>query len=292
MNTFHPTSHPAASTVSLCALALALVATPALAQGKIGVGDLLVAPTRVVLEGRQRSAELTLVNTGSATATYRISFIQIRMDENGGTRESETPEPGELSASQLIRYSPRQVVLEPNVAQTVRMQLRKPADLAPGEYRSHLLFRAVPAAEPAAAPDVSAAPPQELSIKLTAIYGVSIPVIVRHGETSATVTLSDLELVPPSATDATPALRFRMNRTGNRSVYGNLTVTFLPDAGPPVVVGLENGGAVYTPNPFRLIAVALRPPAGTVLAGGILRLTYSAREKRNETLAEAVLRLP
>jgi hypothetical protein len=129
-----------------------LAAGAASAQG--GPGDLLVAPTRVVLEGRQRTAEVTLVNTGSATATYRISFVNLRMNEQGGTTEIEasSARPGEQFAEPLVRYSPRQVTLEPQVAQTVRMQLRLPSDLPPGEYRSHLLFRAIPPVEPARSP--------------------------------------------------------------------------------------------------------------------------------------------
>src|ERR1700737_1174027 len=42
--------------------------------GGPGIGDLLVAPTRLIFEGRTRAAELTLINIGRQTATYRISF--------------------------------------------------------------------------------------------------------------------------------------------------------------------------------------------------------------------------
>lgn len=278
----------------LPALSFAALVGP-LAQAQApGAGDLLVAPTRIVLEGRQRTAEVTLVNKGSASATYRISFVQLRMDETGGTKEidSSAALPGELLAEPLIRYSPRQVTLEPNVAQTVRMQLRKPADLAPGEYRSHLLFRAIPPVEPAVGNTEGTEPQKELSIKLTPIYGVSIPVIVRHGETSAKVGLESPDLLPASSPEGTPGLRLRMTRTGSQSVHGNFTVTFLPAAGKPVVVGLANGVAVYTPNAVRLVVVPLRPPVGTVLRNGLLRVTYTKPDKAREVMAEAELRVP
>ena len=54
----------------LCALAVAataLTAVPATA----GIGDLLVAPTRVILNGG-RGTEIILKNVGEGTATYRI----------------------------------------------------------------------------------------------------------------------------------------------------------------------------------------------------------------------------
>jgi P pilus assembly chaperone PapD len=266
----------------------ALAAATARAQG--GAGDLLIAPTRIVFEGRLRTAAVTLVNTGSSAATYRITFVNLRMDANGGTREIEAAgaEPGEQFAEALIRYSPRQVTLEPGVAQTVRMQLRLPADLAPGEYRSHLLFRAVPAVEESAQ---TTEPATDFSIQLTAIYGISIPVIVRHGETSAAATLSELDLVAGTAAD--PAtLRFWIRRTGNESVYGNLTATFTPAGGKPSVVGLANGVAVYTPNPARSAGILLSVPPGVVLQNGRLHLAYSRQGKGNESIAEADLLVP
>jgi P pilus assembly chaperone PapD len=270
--------------VILCGLFAAPGATALHAQH--GPGDLLIAPTRIVFEGRLRSAELTLVNVGSSTATYRITFVHLRMSAEGGTQEIEASgvEPGERFADELIRYSPRQVTLEPHAAQTVRMQLRKPEGLEPGEYRSHLLFRAIPAAGPETKTTEDAT---AFSVRLTALYGVSIPVIVRHGDTSARATLSDLELVPPSGADATPAMRFRINRTGNQSLYGNLTVTFVPAGGKASVVGLANGVAVYTPNPVRRAAIALHAPPGVVLKNGRLHLAYAKQSKGNETIAEA-----
>ncbi|MCA1732968.1 MAG: hypothetical protein LC732_05130, partial [Acidobacteria bacterium] len=143
------------------------------------VGDLLVAPTRLLFEGNRRSAEVTLVNIGPTAATYRISFIHLEMNEAGELVEIEEPPPGMKIAEPLVRFSPRQVRLEPNVAQTVRIQLRKPADLERGEYRSHMLFRAVPPPEELSV-DPEDAPETGISIRLIPIYGVSIPLIIRH----------------------------------------------------------------------------------------------------------------
>ena len=167
---------------------------PAVAPADLpGIGDLLVAPTRIVFEGRTRAAELTLLNIGKQTATYRISFTHLRMGETGDLKEIEKAEPGDQFADDLVRYSPRQVTLDPNVAQTIRLQVRKPEGLADGEYRSHLLFRAVPpeSSQPETSVEV-AEKKTGYSIRLTPIYGVSIPVIVRSGKTSVKASLSDL----------------------------------------------------------------------------------------------------
>lgn len=268
---------------------MAVPSAPAWAQQ--GMGDLLITPTRIVFEGRQRAAEITLVNTGSSTATYRITLVHVRMDEEGGTKEIEASgsEAGERFADDLIRYSPRQVTLVPRAAQTVRMQVRKPFELASGEYRSHLLFRAVPSAEP---PAGNAESSTAFRVKLTAIYGVSIPVIVRQGETSVKTALSELELVPPAGPGDSSALRFRIGRTGNQSIYGNLTVTFVPAGGKPMVVGLANGVAVYTPNASRVVRITLRTLAGDTIRKGVLRLAYTKQDKGGETIAETDLVVP
>ncbi len=67
------------------AAAAALLAAPALLTSTAvhaGVGDLLVAPTRIVLDGR-KGAEIILNNIGEEPATYRISMEFRRMLPNG-----------------------------------------------------------------------------------------------------------------------------------------------------------------------------------------------------------------
>jgi len=272
-------------------------AAPTSAAGAVdrggGIGDLLVAPTRVVLEGRDRSAEVSLINIGAQAATYRISFVHMAMTDSGDLKEVEKPS-GTITAEDLVRYSPRQITLEPNVAQVVRMQLRKPAGLPDGEYRAHMLFRAVPRED--AVPQRSVEEPREttpsFSIKLTPIYGVSIPVIVRSGQTSAKAEITDVRLRRPDKEGDVPVLECRIHRNGNQSIYGNLTVAFAPAGGPSRVVGAVNGVAVYVPNPFRILQVPLQAPPGTALQRGRLVVAFSKAQQNGERLADATLDLP
>lgn len=70
---------PAHRLAAILALPLALFAPlPATA----GVGDLLVAPTRIVLNG-SRGTEIVLSNIGDEVATYRISVELRRMKADG-----------------------------------------------------------------------------------------------------------------------------------------------------------------------------------------------------------------
>jgi P pilus assembly chaperone PapD len=222
------------------------------------LGGLLVAPTRLVFEGRQRTGQLTLVNTGAQTATYRISLVRLRMTETGAFRQVQEPDSAELFADTLVRFSPRRVELPPGVPQTVRLQLRLPADLPVGEYRSHLLFRAVPVSEPE--DSVRSEPVTDLQLTLRAVYGVSIPIIVRHGALVAEVTLSDSRVESAPDEDPPTRLAVTLNRSGDGSVYGNLTAVLVRDGQPDLVVGVAKGLAVYTPNTRRTCLLSLRLP--------------------------------
>ncbi|CAN5538926.1 hypothetical protein BH10PSE16_BH10PSE16_30040 [soil metagenome] len=271
---------------ALVALALCLAAPLALA-------DLALFPTRIVLEKNQRAAQVELMNSGTAPETYRINLVNRRMGENGEFIAIEAPGTGDLFADPLLRYSPRQVTVQPGSSQTVRILVRKPADLAPGEYRSHLQFDRV--ADSAGATSIEQAGKSDdkaIGVVITALVGASIPVIVRQGETQASVTLSDLALLP-AAGDTGPALSFQINRSGNRSVYGDLSVRFTPSGGKPVDLAKAGALAVYVPNALRRARMQLQVPPGVALAGGSLSLSYRERaEAGGKMMAEASLPLP
>jgi hypothetical protein len=256
--------------------------------GSGGAGDLLVAPTRVVLEGSKRSAELTLLNVGTKPATYRISFLEMEMTPEGELREVPSPPPAKKVASKLTRYAPREVLLEPGVSQTIRMQVRKPAELAAGEYRSHLLLRAVPAAEEAQ-PEGVAEGERTFQIRLIPVFGVTIPVIVRHGPVSAKASLTGLEVA--DGPDGKRIARVAIGREGNASLYGNLTIRYTPPGGSETVVGEVNGVGVYAELTERRLAVPLRTPPNVSIASGRLRAVYREAEADGKLLAETSLEL-
>lgn len=243
-----------------------------------GVGDLLVAPTRLVFEGPQRTAELNLLNISNKTALFRISLVHEHMDEDGKLTEVEAPGKDDKFADNLIRFTPRQVSLEPHVAQIVRVQLRLPASLDTGEYRSHLLFRGVSAAPvDANAPaddqaSTSSKQQKELSVKITPIYGVSIPVIVRHGPTSVSTEFVETHLT--ATPEGEPVLAGKMSRAGNMSVYGNLVVEFAEKGRPFQPIAKANGLAIYTPNATRTFALLLSKDKTKQFHNGTVRATY------------------
>lgn len=244
-------------------LAAALVAVSAIAAAPAqAAGDLLVAPTRVVFDGR-RGAEVILNNVGDEESTYRISLVLRRMGENGKLAHVETEEADDKESAVLgvIRYAPRRVTLPPNQPQAIRLAVRGTEDLADGEYRAHMLFRAIPKT-PAATEATTRA--SGLSIQLIPIYGVTIPIIIRKGQLSATATISN----PKMLTDEVgrKILSFDLAREGDRSVYGEIRVT-KPGLDEPVVYA--KGIAVYPEINSRKVYLPLRSEQVAALTGPV-----------------------
>jgi len=242
----------------------------------------------VILEGRTRTAEVSLTNKGRGTATYRISFTHTRMDESGNVAEC-AKEPGQVTAEDLVRYSPREVLLAPGVTQVVRIQLRKPEDLPAGEYRSQMLFRAVPPAQKvdAVEPDDGK---EELTISIRPIFGLSIPVVVRHGETACQLSLADLALQAAGQDGTPPQLALRVLREGNQSMSGTLQAFWAAGKGKPILAG-ELPCAIYHPLPFIRVALPLDKLGDKALAGGALTVKFTPRDAK-EPVAQASLDLP
>ena len=261
-----------------------LLAPPAMA-------NLMLHPTRLVFAKNQRAGQVELINNGTETATYRINVVNRRMNETGEFSPAETLQPGEQSAESMLHFSPRQVTLAPGATQTVRVMVRKPAELAAGEYRAHLHFEKLPPAGAAASVENQNKGDGQIGIALNVLIGASIPVIVRHGDTDAAVRMQGLAL--RDAGSARPQLALQLERSGNSSVYGDLAATFTPRGGAPVELARVGGVAVYTPNPLRRVSLVLTPPKGVALAQGELRVSYSERpDAGGKLLAEGALTLP
>lgn len=275
-----------------CALlVLFLVTTPS------AWADLSIFPTRIVLEKNQRSAQVELMNNGTEPLTFRINLVNRRMGENGELIEIDQAIEGELFADPLLRFSPRQVQIQPGSSQIVRILVRKPAELLVGEYRSHLQFDRLPQAGGATSIENSQkTDSQEIGVVITALVGASIPVILRHGDTQASVSLSNLKLEwsgNSAATSAAPELMFTMNRSGTRSVFGDLMATFTARNGATVELAKMGGVAVYVPNALRRVRMPLTLPKGVDTSGGTLKLVYRERADAGlRVLAEAVLAIP
>lgn len=252
-------------------------------------GNLLINPKRVIFDGQKRSQEITLANTGSDTARYVVSFVQNRMTVEGNFEQITLPDSGQNFADKYLRIFPRTVVLGPQESQIIKVQISQSNKIMPGEYRSHLYFRALPEDNPLGntSPQLDTA---SVSVRLTAIFGLSIPIIIRSGESTVNANITKLQL--ESLPENQRVLKVTLNRSGNMSLYGDISVEHISEEGKVTKVGLIRGISVYTPNKIRNMKIKLEDTAGLNYQSGKLRVNYStSAEEKSKILASAELSL-
>lgn len=281
-------NRPAQSTYFLLLTIIILLATFS-TETSYAQGNLLVTPNRVVFDGQKRSEDLNIANLGKDSARFIISLIEIRMRKDGVFEEINEPDSGQQFASKYVRFFPHSVVLAPNEAQIVKLQVTNTSELKPGEFRSHLYFRAVPD-ENYPLNSTYGKDSTGIQVRLIPIFGLSIPVIIRSGETRGSVKVSDISVKTDDKQG--PFVSMLFNRFGNASVYGDIEVSYISPQGRTTQVAKANGVAVYTPNLQRLIRIPLNSTNDINYHVGKLKITYTTtnrQEKEQLAFAEVPL---
>lgn len=269
-------------------------AQPAPAAGEVppegsvgGMGDVNLYPKRVVIQDRQRIATVGLYNRASAQGNYEIVLNDMMMTPTGAIVDLSSVKDAGLrarvkTASALLRWSPRKIVLPSNEAQTIRIMARIPPELPPGEYRTHFSVMQVPA-EAASGLSIEDASGKAgkagsgIGVRIVPRFGIAIPVIVRVGDTTLTTGLRDLSVRPLGKGHSGVALI--ITRSGTRSAFGNVTVTA---AGSNKPIAVIKGIGVYPEVDQRPVTVPIDPavPPSSYAPGARLTVTYTDDDYR------------
>jgi P pilus assembly chaperone PapD len=262
----------------------AALACSALAQQPIGA-DLNVSPRRITFEGGSRADDVIVFNSGAQAATYNVELADRVMTPDGGiVAVADAPKSQEAaeaiarlkSAKPLVTFTPRRVTLGPGESQTIRLRVLRPADLAPGEYRTHLTVTATPPEDTGLTAEQAAAPPADgaLAVRLTALFSVAIPVIVRQGPNDTAAGLGAMRYAADDP--AKPALNVEVQRKGQDSLYVDLEVRDSKQgrSGPPL--GTLRGFAVYAEVDRRAVNV---PLSRKVVSGDRLEVVLKDADK-------------
>jgi P pilus assembly chaperone PapD len=248
--------------------------------------NLLISPTRVMLDDRQRSAKVNLINPTNETRTYRLEWLNKKVNQFGGYEALTEAELANFpKASDMLRLSPKQVTLGPNERQTIKVVVRRPKDLADGEYRSHLAFTALPKKKSKEGDE----PSQGASFQVDVLLSFDIPVIVRQGKLDADIKVLAAELTHHPENSAVDIV-FDVARTGNSSVTGNFMVYWQPKgSSSETLVTRVHGYNLYTEHNNYKVKLAwadFKPSAGT------LRIVYEGKKEfSGQILADQVLKI-
>ncbi|MFL0354954.1 hypothetical protein ACI5KX_00630 [Erythrobacter sp. GH1-10] len=244
------------------------------------MGDINLYPRRVVIDGRQRIASVGIYNKTANEGDYEITISNMVMSPTGqifavDSLPAGVTAEGLQAADGMLRWSPRRVTLLGNEAQTVRIMARPPADLPPGEYRSHFSVVSIPRDVEGGFSIDEAVNGEEgsetgIGVLIRPRFGISIPVIVRIGETTLDVSLSKIAMF---GTEQGPMIGVTIERSGTRSAYGDLVVT-MPGQSEPVAIA--RGIGVYPEVDSRPYVLALNPEFDPALlaSGTRLKIEY------------------
>lgn len=204
---------------------------------------LRISMKRIIFEGPKRSDIITIMNNTAREQTYRLGWRHYRMDEERSLVRVDENDPAMEDfnwADDMIRYAPRRVTVPPGGSQQIRILLRRPRDLAEGEYRSHLWIVTEAPTEEFAPGDAETAGQQ--SFQLSMMPALTLPIFVRHGDLTASARITDMTL---AQTDEGGSVSFNLHREGNRSLYGDLKV-ICTGGSQEYVANHTRGIAVYT----------------------------------------------
>lgn len=245
-----------------------------------GLGDINLYPKRVVVDDRNRVASVGVYNKTTNTGDYDITITDMMMTSEGKLVELATAKDGDpikakvKTASEMVRWSPHRFTLAGNESQIIRLMVRVSPDLPAGEYRTHFSAIAVPPGDDGLTIDDATKGKQAangIGVKITPRFGISIPVIVRVGDTTLNTGLKDLSVI--SVPNGEKQIRLTITRSGTRSSFGDVIVTA---PGAPKPVGLLRGVGVYTEVDERTVFVPVDPKldAKFIAKGAKLSVSY------------------
>jgi len=243
--------------------------------------SLLVTPIRVVMDEKDRTGEVTLLNTSNTAKSYKIEWIEYRQNEDDHyIIDNNNPSP----ASRMLSYSPRHVTLEPQQSQKIRLRYRA-SRVEDGEYRSHLRMTAQAEEK---APSASKKTTVSISLQLS----FDLPIIVRKGQGDVAVELGEMRVVSGiKGNDRSMAkLKVPFHHHGEFSGTGTLRVMMQTKPGADITqIGIINNLNVFPDSDVVTKTIPLN--VTNIPAGAALKVTYQgSKEYKGRTFAEKVFR--
>lgn len=255
----------------------------ALVSSQLSYADILITPTRVVLEGRDRFAFVTLVNIGKATKSYEIGWVHYRMNEGAGTYSFVEDLGDDFDLSKHVVFSPRRVTLTPGAKQRVRLALQRPESIPDGDYYVNMKFKVLPdEVVDGGLPDVpgTSESKADASVKINVSY--TIPVVLRVGEPDYRAEIGQIDVGRNQETGALE-VHVPVSREGNYATLGWLKLFHVDADGSESLVGEVSNANIFTEISNRTFVV---PLTKEVSGGGLKAVMYYNDISSNIVYAE------
>lgn len=249
---------------------------------------LMMNPVRAIFTDRQRSLNVSVANPSKETISYTVSLVTMRKGTDGNyfIPEEETEE--ERLIKSMIRYSPRRATIEPGKRQVVKLMIRKPKDLPPGEYQTRIRYT------PLRDTQTNQQSGQKTSVKgmidIDLIVSSTFPIIIQHGVESE-VSPQSISFKKYPETPSGIAADVVFSRTGNSSAFGNVFLKYTPgdNSNETREIGRSQGLAIYLPETEKTITIALKDVTPQELTSGTIQVLFqphigkAQKHKKRET---------
>jgi hypothetical protein len=233
-------------------------------------------PKRLIFDRPGKSAIISVASGAGSSGSYDVELVDRVMLPDGQIvplgEAQDKPEAARLkSAKAYMVATPRRIRFAAGGGQAIRVRATPSADLAPGEYRTHLTVTGIPPADTGLTAEQAAGRREgELSFRINSVLAISIPLILRVGPVDVraaiekpAISFETVSLDGRAPPERTAMLNFDLVRLGANSLYGDLEVRGSKKQGE-APIGLIRGIGVYPEIDRRQVRIALTriPAAG------------------------------
>jgi hypothetical protein len=132
-------------TVNAVVVAAMALSFPAAAQVDVGLSPMKIELPAIA--GKSYSGSLTLKNSGTTKARFRVEMVDFYVDENTTPQFiARVPAEEDYSCRSWLSANPMELEVEPNTQVPVRYTVRAPTNVSERSYHCALGFRTVPQA--------------------------------------------------------------------------------------------------------------------------------------------------
>lgn len=217
----------------------------------LSYASLMIKPSRAVLDEKNRSVEITLLNNSTSTKEYHIEWDE-KVQTISGAYTDIDKSASKFSASDYIQHSPKKVTIEPGKYQKIKLRLRLPRELADGEYRSHLMMRVVNDVKKIDLNDNT----EGKTMRIVPLLSFSIPIMVRKGNFDSEAKINSIKVTNNEKNKK--QLQVNLAHTGKFSTYGNLIAYAKVGNKPAVKIGETHNIALFRETQNRIVNIPLQ----------------------------------
>jgi len=243
--------------------------------------QLLISPLQVTMEGRTRSEDIVLVNTTQKSNTYRLEWEQVEQNPETGRYMDSDMNSGKLFLQNFAVFTPRQITLAPGETQNIRIAVRRPADLADGEYKSHLKFKIITSVAPK---DNRVLKKGESSFGAQVNTSFTIPVVYRSGEYDCAIELGEPSF-GTSEGNGNLFVELPVSRSGIHGVIGQIDIYYTPQGGEERILGQLGNANIFPEINDRTFKI---PTQDKSVGPGSLRIVFQKAEGKDKSTHKAM----